>query len=428
MLKVSGKETDVRTATVVGAYPPWLPKLDNDGWALRSESCQTPNYGVRRVALVRGEGTRVWDADGKEYLDFLAGISVNNLGHCHPRITEVIRRQASALVHCTNLYTIPMQIELGRLLLDHGFADRVFFGNSGAEANEAAIKIARRWNRENRGPDRHEIICFEGSFHGRTMATLTATGQPKVKTNFEPLLEGFVHVPYNDLEAARASVGERTGAILVEPVLGEGGVRPATREFLAGLRELCDERDLLLIFDEIQCGLGRIGHLFAYQHYGVEPDIMTLGKSLGGGLPMGAMLCRERVAMAFSPGSHGSTMGGNPLASAAGHAYVSELIQGNWPARARETGEYLVARFKEAVGTSANIKEIRCVGLMIGIELYARAPEVLVACEEAGLLINVTDGQTLRLLPPLNVSREGVDLAVQILGEAIHAHPAEEAT
>ena len=414
------KEAMMKESLATSVYPAGLPQRSNAQWRAEYEKVLTPNYGTRRLAMVRGEGSRVWDADGKQYLDFLTGISVNNLGHCHPRITRAIQEQAGTLVHCSNLYYIPTQIELAKLLTGHSFADRVFFGNSGAEANEAAIKIARRWMRENRGPGRHEIITMKDSFHGRTMATLTATGQDKVKVNFEPLLEGFVYGPFNDLEGVAALVTGKTGAIMVEPIQGEGGIRPATEEFLKGLRALCDEKGLLLIFDEVQCGLGRAGTLFAYEHYGVAPDIMTLAKSLGGGLAMGAMLCTEQLAGAFAPGAHASTMGGNALTAAAGLAYVSELIEGEWPAKGATMGAYLISQLGEkAAPRSGIVKEIRGRGMMIGMELAEGAPEVVKACEDLGLLINVTAGQTLRFLPPLNATREEVDEAAGIVAKAI---------
>lgn len=397
------------------------PVPGNADWRERGDAAQTPNYGSRRLALVRGEGTKVWDADGNAYLDFLTGISVNNLGHCHPKITEAIQRQAAMLVHTTNLYYIPKQVELAELLIRHSFADRIFFGNSGAEANEAAIKIARRFIRETRGAGHHEIVCFSGSFHGRTLATLTATGQEKVKTNFEPLPEGFVHAPYNDLAAVRALVSDKTGAIMVEPVIGEGGVIPATQEFLSGLRALCDERGLLLIFDEIQSGLGRSGKLFGYETYGVQPDIMTLGKSLGGGLAMGAMLCREKIASAFPAGSHGSTMGGNHLTAAAGLAYVTELIEGDWPAKGAKAGERLSALVKSGIGSNPLVKEIRGRGLFIGIELTKPVAEIQSACEKAGLLVGSAGPNVIRLLPPLNATAEEIEKGAEILIGAVRA-------
>ena len=409
------------TKTVQPA-PSDLRPLSNAQWREENDKYMTPNFGTRRLALVRGEGTRVWDADGNEYLDFLAGISVNNLGHCHPAITKAIQRQAETLVHCTNLYYIPVEIELARLLVENSFADHVFFGNSGAEANEAAIKIARRWIKETRGAGHHEIVSMKNSFHGRTLATLSATGQEKVWQHFEPLVEGFSFAEFNNLDSVASLVNERTGAILVEPIQGEGGIHIASREFLQGLRELSDKHNLLLIFDEVQCGLGRAGNLFAYQHDGVQPDIMTLAKSLGGGLAMGAMLCNDRVAGAFAPGSHGSTMGGNPVTCAAALAYVGELIAGDWPAKAEEMGKYMMGALTEVAQTAGNFKEMRGRGLMIGMEINEGAAEILEACEKKGLLFNVTAGQTMRFLPPLNVTRAEVDRAVAIVGETMAEH------
>lgn len=398
-----------------------LPSRDNAQWAQAADTALTPNYGPRRLTIVRGQGTRVWDADGREYLDFFSGISVNNLGHCHPRITEAIATQAATLVHCSNLYLNPWQVELARRLVEHSFADRVFFGNSGAEANEAAIKIARRHQRLTHGPGRHEIICFEGSFHGRTLATLTATGQQKVKDGFDPLPEGFVHARFNDLESVRATIGPRTGAIMVEPIQGEGGVNPATDEFLRGLRALCDEHGLLLIFDEVQCGLGRAGALWCHQLYGVEPDIMSIGKSLGGGLAMGAMLCREPIVQAFSAGTHGSTMGGNALTAAAALAYFSELTEGEWPRAAERAGTRMLEGLRGALAGMDEVVAVRGRGLMLGIQLTRPAADVVLACEREGLIVGLAGPQVVRLLPPLTVSDEEIDRATSILAGAITA-------
>lgn len=404
------------------AAPTGLPELTNAQWRERNDRVMTPQYGARRLAIVRGEGSRVWDAEGKCYLDYLTGISVNNLGHCHPRVTEAIQRQAATLVHCTNLYYIPVQIQLAERLVELSFADRVFFCNSGAEANEAAIKIARRCQKERHGEARSDIICFQNSFHGRTLATLTATGQEKVKTHFEPLMPGFKHAPLNDLSAVEALIDERTGAIMVEPIQGEGGIHACHEEFLRGLRRLCDERGLLLIFDEIQTGLGRAGALFAYQRYGIEPDIMTLAKSLGGGIATGAMLCRASVAEAFGLGSHGTTMGGNALASAAALAYVNELVEGDWPAKSAENGDYLLTRLAGALEATHSVRELRGVGMMIGIELDGPVAEVLKACEEQGLIPGSAGPNVIRLLPPLNTTREEIEEAVGILARAILEH------
>ena len=396
-----------------------IPHLSTREWIERYERLYAPNFSRRRLALERGEGSRVWDVEGREYLDFLTGISVNNLGHCHPRVVEAIRRQAGLLIHCTNIFYIPVQIELAELLVAHSFAERVVFGNSGAEANEAAIKLARRYNKLRHGPGHHEILCTLGSFHGRTMATLSATGQEKIKTHFEPLLEGFRHVPFDDLAAMEAAVGPQTGAIMLELVQGERGVWPADPDYVRGLRRLCDERGLLLIVDEIQTGLGRTGTLFAYEQYGIEPDIMTLAKSLGGGLAMGAMLTRPAIADAFEPGSHGSTMAGNPLTSAAGLAYVSELIEGDWPRRGAEAGAYLRERLQATLEPTGTLLEIRGLGAMIGLDLTLKTADVAREAEEAGLLLNAPAPQTIRLLPPLNVSRTDIDRGVEILAGAV---------
>ncbi|MEN6626263.1 MAG: aspartate aminotransferase family protein [Candidatus Sumerlaeia bacterium] len=409
----------VQSSSVSESYPAGLPRLSNSQWRDEYEKYFTPNFGRRRLALVRGEGSWVWDAEGRRYLDFLTGISVNNLGHCNPRVTAAIQRQAATMVHTSNLFYVPVQIQLGRLLIENSFADRLFLANSGAEANEAAIKIARRYNKETKGPGHHEIICTLGSFHGRTMATLTATGQEKTKKNFEPYLEGFSHVPYNDLDAMRKAVTPATGAIMFELVQGEHGVYPATQEYVRGIRELCDERGILMIIDEVQTGLGRTGKLFCYEHYGVTPDILTLAKSIGGGLAMGAMLCTETVSTAFGPGAHGSTMGGNALTCAASLAYMSELIEGGWSAKAAEMGEYVRSALRKALEPTGKLKEIRGLGLMIGVEVSVAGADVVLAAEQLGLLINAPAPNTLRLLPALNITREEVDEAVEIIAKAV---------
>lgn len=407
--------------TSIDTYPANLERRSTAEWRELYEQNFTPNYGARRLALVRGEGSRVWDADGREYLDFLTGISVNNLGHCHPRITQAIQEQAATLVHCTNLYYIPIQIELARLLTANCFAERVFFGNSGAEANEAAIKIARRWARENRGPNVNHIISMRSSFHGRTITTLSATGQDKLWKDFYPLARHFYFAEFNDLESVKRLIGENTCAVIVEPVQGEGGVRVADPEFLAGLRQLCTDKKALLIFDEVQCGLGRTGTLFAHEQYGVVPDIMTLAKSLGGGLAMGAMLTTAKIATAFGYGSHGSTMGGNALTSAAGLAYLRELTEGNYAAQAAKSGRYFFHGVGEALAGVNNVVKIHGRGLMMGIEVKANGPEIVKRCEEEGLLVNFTGGRDVRILPTLNVSREDMDTAITILGRAFRS-------
>ena len=301
--------------------------MNNRDVAKLTEKYVAQTYARYPIALVRGKGARVWDADGKEYLDFLAGIAVNSLGHCHPAVVRAIQKQSRKLLHVSNLYHIQPQAELARELCRHSFADRVFFCNSGAEANEAAIKLARRYGSEHLG-GKYEILTAHNSFHGRTLATLTATGQGKVRAGYDPLPTGFRQIPYNDLKAAEQAIDEqKTVGIMVEPIQGEGGVNVPDEGYLHGLRELCDRRRLLLIFDEVQTGMGRTGKLFGYEHFGMQPDVMTLAKALGGGLPFGAMLAREEVAKSFIPGSHASTFGGNPLACSVGLAVMNTLLK-----------------------------------------------------------------------------------------------------
>src|SRR6266568_1297266 len=299
--------------------------MNSQQWIAKADKYIMKTYGRYPLVPVRGEGCRLWDADGREYLDFLAGIAVNNLGHCHPRVVEALQQQAAELIHCSNLYQIPRQIELAELLCENSFADKAFFCNSGAEANEAAIKLACKYSRDTFGPERYGIITATDSFHGRTMATVSATGQEKVQRFFDPLLHGFSHVPFNDIAALEAAVTPTTCAVMLEPIQGEGGVNMPSPGYFEAVREICDRHGLLLIFDEVQVGMGRTGKLFAYEHFGVTPDIMTLAKALAGGAPIGCMLAREELAPAFSPGTHGSTFGGNPLVCAAAVAALKAI-------------------------------------------------------------------------------------------------------
>ncbi|MBE3581630.1 MAG: acetylornithine transaminase [Thermoanaerobacteraceae bacterium] len=372
-------------------------------------------YSRYPVALVRGEGVRVWDADGREYLDFVGGLAVNSLGHCHPRVVAAVREQAGRLLHCSNLYWIEPQVKLARLLVENSDLDKVFFCNSGAEANEAAIKLARKYAKLHRGEACYEIITMRRSFHGRTLATLTATGQEKFQRGFEPLPSGFRYVPFNDLQALREAVNAQTCAVMLEPVQGEGGVYPADPQYLRAVAELCRKEGLLLIFDEVQCGLGRTGYLFAYQYYGVQPDIMTLAKALAGGVPMGAMLAREEVAAAFAPGDHASTFGGNPLAAAAGVAALEALLEEGLVENAAQQGEYLITRLKSLASAFSQVVDIRGRGLMVGMEIEGPADAIAGACLERGLLINSCHGRVLRFLPPLTVKKEEIDAALAIL-------------
>jgi predicted acetylornithine/succinylornithine family transaminase len=371
------------------------------------------------IALVRGKGARVWDADGKEYLDFLAGIAVNGLGHCHPAVVRAIERQAKKLLHVSNLYHIQPQAELARELCRHSFADRVFFCNSGAEANEAALKLARRYGGEHLG-GKYEILTAHNSFHGRTLATLTATGQEKVRAGYDPLPTGFRQIPFNDLGAAEAAIDEsKTVGILVEPIQGEGGINVADESYLRGLRELCDRRGLLLIFDEVQTGMGRTGKLFGYEHFGMQPDIMTLAKALGGGLPLGAMLAREEVAKSFGPGSHASTFGGNPLVCSAGLAVMKTLLQGGALRNCVRMGKYLAQGLERLKERFSFARAIRGKGLILGLELEMEGAKIVEACMDEGLLLNCTAYKVLRFVPPLTITAKEIERGLAILEKVL---------
>jgi predicted acetylornithine/succinylornithine family transaminase len=380
-------------------------------------------YARFPVVLVRGRGDRLWDSDGKEYLDFAAGIAVDVLGHCHPKVVEAIKTQAETLLHVSNLYHIEPQIRLAQALCEHSFADKVFFCNSGAEANEAAIKLARRYAKVRWGPDRYEIVCMRDSFHGRTMATLTATGQEKHQRGFEPLLPGFKHIPFNDLRAAEQAIDSRTCAVLVEPIQGEGGVRVPDDDYLPALRQLCSDRDVLLMLDEVQTGMGRTGRLFAYEHWGIEPDVMTLAKALGGGLPIGAMLAKEEVASAFVPGSHASTFGGSPFITAAALAALTAIIEERLPQRAAKIGAYFLGRLRELVQRYPYAKEARGKGLILALELAVPAKPIVDRCLQLGLLILTAGDQVLRFVPPLIIGEAEVDEALSILDQALAEQP-----
>ena len=371
-------------------------------------------YARFPIALVKGKGVRVWDADGKEYLDFAAGIAVNSLGHCHPAVARAVADQVDTLLHVSNLYHIEPQARLAKALCEHSFADRVFFCNSGAEANEAAIKLARRYGSE-QARGRNEVITALNSFHGRTLATLTATGQEKIRLGYDPLPAGFRQVPFNDLEAAEAAVDRRTAAILVEPIQGEGGVVAPDPSYVRGLRRLCDHRGLLLMFDEVQVGMGRTGKLFAYEHFGVEPDVMTLAKALGGGLPLGAMLARERVAESFPPGSHASTFGGNPVVCRAGLAVLETLLEDGLVERCEAMGNLLREGLEGLAGRFAFVREVRGKGLLLGMELDLDCAPVIRGCMEEGLLVAGAGANVLRMAPPLTIGEEDVAEALSVL-------------
>jgi predicted acetylornithine/succinylornithine family transaminase len=380
-------------------------------------------YRRAPVAFASGEGMWLTDLEGKRYLDFVAGIAVDVLGHSHPVLVGAIQAQAGRLLHVSNLYQIPEQTLLAQWLVEHSVCDRAFFCNSGTEAIEAAIKLARKFGRQ-QGSERFEIIIAEHSFHGRTLGALAATAQPKYQRGFEPLPGGFIAVPLNDLDALRVGITPTTCAVMLEPIQGEGGINPANPGYLRAVRQLCTERGLLLIVDEIQTGMGRTGKLFAYEHFGIEPDMIVLAKGLGGGVPIGALLATERVAAAFVPGDHGSTFGGNPLACAAAFAVVSTIETDGLVAHAAEVGRYLVERLQSLAHKHPIITEVRGLGLMQAVELNTDAAPIVDAARDHGLLINAVKPTTLRLVPPLIVTMADVDEAIRIL-DAVFARVAQ---
>ena len=394
--------------------------MNNAEWKEKGDSVFVGTYSRFPAAMVKGEGCRLWDADGKEYLEFLAGIAVCSLGHCHPAVTEAICAQAGKLMHVSNLFYTEPQTELAELLIENSFADRVFMANSGAEANEAAIKLARITS----GSGRYEIISLSGSFHGRTLATVAATGQPKFHEGFEPLPEGFIHAPFGDPAALEKLITPATCAILCEPLQGESGVRPLQEEYLKAIRSLCDQHDLLLIFDEVQTGIGRTGSLFAYQQLGVTPDIMTLAKALGNGLPIGAMLTRREIAKAFVPGTHASTFGGNPVAAAAGVAVLRTMLADGFFASLAERSDYFMNRLEEtATRFPALASGARGRGMLLGLVLTEQGiehgQEIVQQLFERGFLINFAGMRVLRFIPPLIVSTEEIDLLIDALSEVL---------
>lgn len=387
-------------------------------------------YGERKLAFVKGEGPYVWDADGVKYLDFLGGLAVNGLGHCHPDVVAAIREQAGTLIHVSNLYYIEPQVQLAKLLIDNCDMHQCFFCNSGAEANEAAIKLARKYAKDvdirslrleifdDDGTEPYEIITMENSFHGRTMATVTATAQTRYHAGFEPMLEGFKYVPYDDLSATEAAISGKTCAILVEPIQSEGGVNVPSEGYLQGLRELCDNYNLLLVFDEVQTAMGRLGTLFGYQSYGVTPDIITMAKFLGGGVAIGAMLTTKYIAESFSPGTHAATFGGNPLASAAAYATLKTVIGENLADNAVDMGAYLTDQLMR-LKTKYPIQEVRGRGLLLGLVMSVDAAALAAKCIENGLITICTNNNVLRFLPPININKAHVDEAISIVEKSL---------
>jgi len=384
-------------------------------------------YARQPISIVRGRGTKVYDLEGREYVDFVGGIAVNLLGHGHPDLVLAVQKQAAQLIHTSNLYYTEPQVRLAQMLVDHSFADQVFFCNSGAEANEAAIKLARRYSHDKYGAGRFEIITMKQSFHGRTMATLTATGQEKVQKGYEPLVPGFSYVTFNHLAELQHALTDKTAAIMLEPIQGEGGVHVVSREYLKAVRELCTQRDILLIFDEVQTGMGRTGTLFAYEQLNVQPDIMTLAKGLGGGVPVGACLATAPVAKAFGPGSHASTFGGNPLACAAALAVFRVLRDGRVLDQARRMGEYLSKGLSECKDRHHLVRDVRGLGLLQGMEVEMDAKTVVADCLKRGFLVNAVGEHVLRFIPPLIITQPEVDRLLEVLSHIFDRHAAQAA-
>lgn len=383
------------------------------------ESALFPTYARHPLTFVRGEGSRLWDDRGNVYLDFMSGLAVCNLGHVPPQVKRNVEEQLGRLWHVSNLFQSPQQETLAKLLADHSCADLAFFCNSGAEANEAAIKLARRYAQRVQGRERYEIVTFEKSFHGRTLATLTATGQDKVKDGFYPLPEGFAYARYNDIESVEACINERTAAVMLELVQGESGVHPADPVFVRELAQLCQERELLLIVDEVQTGMGRTGKLFAYEHYGIEPDIVTLAKGLASGLPVGAMLGKLKLREAFTPGSHASTFGGSPLAMAAGIATLRTMLEERLPERAAAAGRYSLRRLAAELQHTPQVKMVRGLGLLIGIELDRPVEPFIRELQRMGLLVLPGGPYVIRFMPNLYVAHDEIDEAVKRLADVL---------
>ena len=385
-------------------------------------------YNRLSVAFDYGQGAWIYDTDGHKYLDALSGIAVTGLGHAHPAVTEAICHQAGKLIHCSNLYTIPLQQQLAEKLTQVSGMDNVFFGNSGAEANEAAIKIARRYG-HSRDIDKPAIIVMESAFHGRTLATLSATGNRSSQAGFEPLVSGFIRAPFNDLDAVKNILRHNNNvvAIFVEPIQGEGGINVPSNTYLEGLRDICDEHELLLMLDEVQSGNGRTGRYFAFQHTSIMPDVVTTAKGLGNGFPIGACLARGKAASIFGPGTHGTTYGGNPLACAAALAFINTIEKDNLCQHAESLGQYILDSFHIQLADKPYIKEIRGKGLMIGIELTDAGTELAVLAKVKGVLLNITGGgRVVRMLPPLIMNQNEADLLVNTVSSLIRVYAGEE--
>ena len=385
----------------------------------KAEAVMMQTYNRFPVVLVKGEGCVVWDTEGRAYRDFVAGIAVCNLGHAHPVVAEALQQQAGSLWHVSNLYYTVPQTELAAWLTGHSFADRVFFCNSGAEANEAAIKLCRKYFHDRDEKERYRIISMNRSFHGRTMATLSATGQDKIKKGFDPVLGGFDFVPFNDAEALKRKVDSSTAAVLLEPVQGEGGVRCPSPGYLQAVRKICDDTGTLLVFDEIQTGMGRTGKLFAYEHFGIVPDVMTLAKALGNGLPIGAMLAGEEIARAFSPGAHATTFGGTPIVTAAALGVVRTMEAEGIVAHCAHIGSYFQERLKSLQEKHPVIEDVRGMGLLVGMELKTKGDFVVTECLARGFLVNCIQESILRFAPPLIIQKADIDALVDCLDDVL---------
>ncbi len=396
-----------------------MSKKSNSEIIKLTEKHVAQTYGRYPIALVRGKGTHVWDRSGKEYLDFVSGLAVDNLGHCHPKVVSAIRKQAGELLHVSNLYHIEPQSKLAAELTRISFADKVFFCNSGAEANEAAIKLARRYYHDRGEKARREIITFSDSFHGRTMATITATAQTKFHVGFKPLLPGFKYVPFNDITALKQALSAKTCAVMIEPVQGEGGVNVANKSYLKELKKLCQKNGSLLIFDEVQTGFGRTGKMFAYEHYGVQPDIITLAKALGAGVAIGAMAATDQAMKSFVPGTHAATFGGNPLACQAALASLKVLTGKNFIERTNEKGQYFLERLQGLAKKYPFIREVRGMGLMLAVELDRPGNDIVLKCMQQGYLINCIQGNILRFLPPLIVTKKEINELIKVLSACL---------
>ncbi len=387
-----------------------------------------PVYPRSPVRPVRGEGVYLYGEGGEKYLDFASGIAVNLLGHGHPHLTKAIQEQAATLIHVSNLYGSPQGEALAQRLVDHSFADTVFFTNSGAEAVECAIKTARRYHHHHGRPEKHDLITFRNAFHGRTMATISATDQAKLRDGFAPMLPGFTVVDFDDLEAAEAAVDENTAGFLVEPVQGEGGIRPASPEFMRGLRRICDGHDLMLVLDEVQCGVARTGKLYAYEHYGIEPDILASAKGIGGGFPMGACLATEKAAAGMTVGTHGSTYGGNPLAMAAGQAVLDVVADPLFLERVTRMGERLRGALEQMIPNHDHLFEsVRGLGLMLGVKMKSDSRAFVGHLREHGLLTVAAGDNVLRVLPPLVIEEEHITEFVERLSEAARQYEVPDA-